>query len=790
MKHDDPRLTAYVLGELDAEERANVEALIERDAAVREAVESIRATADLLEKELGAQPAPALESQRRQAILDAALGANRRRLTPRVAFAGMAAAAVCLVVAAASLYGLSRTRGGPQLAAIRAPEGPRRSEKRAPSVGDVPRVPEEVRGQLRSLGYLGDTSARSIDGIEEAAGIEEEEVARPPVKSEAENLRGLAMRTRPEPRAEADLVEDVQEPFNAVAAEYGPTLSASPGEAQVPTERLEETAGGGRLKARSVDQAYLLSVGEGEKEEAKELISGFVSPAVADEVPLLGDVSAFGYFFRDVPAGDDRESETIEARRSVSEVYAAIRENPFTRAMDNPVSTFAIDVDTASYANVRRFLSQRTLPPRDAVRIEELVNYFQYDYSAPEGGDPFAVHVELAACPWREQHRLARFGLKARDIPAEDRSAGNLVFLIDVSGSMKDANKLPLLKKAMAALVRQLTAQDRVTIVTYANDSRLALSPTPGDDKAMLLGALDALCAGGSTNGAAGIELAYDIAVQNFIEGGANRVILATDGDFNVGVTARPDLVRLIEDEAKRGVFLTVLGFGTGNLKDATLEALANKGNGHYAYIDTFNEARKVLVGQLTGTLVTVAKDVKVQVEFNPVQVAAYRLLGYENRALTAQDFNDDTRDAGEIGAGHTVTALYEIVPVGVETPPPGVDELKYQRRPPAPPTELTGSEELMTLKLRYKAPDADTSTRREYPVVDSGKGLDAASTDFRFAAAVAGFGLLLRDSPHKGQATYEAVIDLAQGARGEDPDGYRAEFTHLVRTAQALAGR
>jgi len=467
-----------------------------------------------------------------------------------------------------------------------------------------------------------------------------------------------------------------------------------------------------------------------------------------------------------------------------TEAYDGVTENPFMDAKRNPLSTFSIDVDTASYANVRRFVNQRTLPPAGAVRIEELVNYFSYDYAPPTGEDPFAVHTEVAGCPWKAEHRLARIGLKGVELDLSQRPSSNLVFLLDVSGSMENANKLPLLRRALKMMVEHLGENDRVAIAVYAGASGLVLPSTPCSEKQVILDALDRLQAGGSTNAGEGIQLAYETAVANFIEGGVNRVILCTDGDFNVGVTNQSDLIEMIEAKAKSGVFLTVLGFGMGNYKDSTLEKLADKGNGNYGYIDTIVEARKVLVSEMGGTLVTIAKDVKIQVEFNPAKVNAYRLIGYENRLLAAEDFNDDTKDAGEIGAGHTVTALYEIVPAGVEIDLPGVDELKYQQ--PAAPA--AASDDLLFLKLRYKQPDGDTSKLLEFPIKDPGTTYADASGEFKFAASVASFGMLLRSSQHAGTASYDSVLELGGEGAVRDPNGYRAEFLQLVRAAKELA--
>ena len=468
--------------------------------------------------------------------------------------------------------------------------------------------------------------------------------------------------------------------------------------------------------------------------------------------------------------------------------YVRLVENPFRAVKDHPLSTFSIDVDTASYANVRRFLLQENqLPPPDAVRIEELVNYFDYDYSGPTGDVPFASHIEIAGCPWAPEHRLVRIALKGHEIDTNQRPKSNLVFLLDVSGSMSSADKLPLLQQGMKLLAGQLTKNDRVAIVVYAGSEGLVLPSTPGDQRAKVLDAIDRLQSGGSTNGGAGIELAYKTAQQHFIKGGVNRVILCTDGDFNVGTTSTGDLERMVEDKAKSGVFLSVLGFGRGNLNDAMMETISNKGNGNYAYIDGITEAQKVLVQQMGGTLVTIAKDVKIQVEFNPTQVEAYRLIGYENRILAAEDFNDDKKDAGEIGAGHTVTALYELVPAGGKVELPDVDPLRYQAAPTENQNEQV-ADELLTLKLRYKQPDGDTSQLLEFPTTDADTSFSKATPDFQFAAAVASFGMLLRGSVHQGLSTYDAVLEIAESAKGPDKHGYRAEFIEIVKRAKPHA--
>lgn len=467
------------------------------------------------------------------------------------------------------------------------------------------------------------------------------------------------------------------------------------------------------------------------------------------------------------------------------EGYNPIEENPFVRVSDSPLSTFSIDVDTASYSNVRRFINEGQLPPKDAVRLEEMINYFTYDYPQPTDKTPFSVNTEISEAPWNPAHRLVQIGLQGKRISTENLPASNLVFLIDVSGSMADPNKLPLLKSSLRLLVNELRAQDRASIVVYAGNAGLALPSTPGNQKNKILNAIDKLEAGGSTAGGAGIQLAYKIARENLIKSGNNRVILATDGDFNVGISSDAELVRLIEKEREQGIFLTVLGVGLGNLQDAKMEQIADKGNGNYAYIDSLLEAKKVLVKEMGGTLLTIAKDVKMQVEFNPAKVQAYRLVGYENRRLQNQDFNDDKKDAGELGAGHSVTALYEIIPAGVKSdvPLPKVDPLKYQQNQ----ANDNGRNELMQVKLRYKEPNQTTSQLFAVPLIDRGQKLQNASTNLKFSAAVAAFGMVLRDSQYKGTANFDEVLKLSSQFQGTDLDGYRAEFIRLVQKSKTL---
>jgi Ca-activated chloride channel family protein len=467
------------------------------------------------------------------------------------------------------------------------------------------------------------------------------------------------------------------------------------------------------------------------------------------------------------------------------EGYDGIVENRFKKVTDNPLSTFSIDVDAASYSNLRRFINYGSIPPAGAIRIEEMINYFRYEYPQPTGEHPFSINTEISECPWNTKHQLALIGLQGKNIPTENLPASNLVFLIDVSGSMQDANKLPLVKSSLKLLVDQLRNQDRVAIAVYAGSAGLVLPPTNGSNKKTIANAIDNLSAGGSTAGGEGIKLAYKTAKEYFIKGGNNRVILCTDGDFNVGVSSDDELERLIENERESGVFLSVLGFGMGNYQDAKMQKLADKGNGNHSYIDGMSEARKVFVSEFGGTLFTIAKDVKLQIEFNPAKVQAYRLIGYENRMLNKEDFNNDKKDAGELGSGHTVTALYEIIPVGVKNDfTEEVDPLKYQKTQAA---TNNGGNEIMTVKFRYKKPDGDKSTLIVHPVKNITNSFSSTSNNFRFAAAVAQFGLLLRKSEFRQNASYNNVLSMAKSAMGTDSEGYRHEFVKLVENAKQI---
>ncbi len=468
------------------------------------------------------------------------------------------------------------------------------------------------------------------------------------------------------------------------------------------------------------------------------------------------------------------------------ESYASVTETGFKEVVKDPLSTFSIDVDNAAYANIRRFINQGQLPPADAVRVEEMLNYFSYNYPEPRGKHPFAVHTELSECPWNPHSQLLHVGLNARELNRDELLSSNLVFLIDVSGSMRQDNRLPLVKTAMKMLLEELSPDDRVAVVVYSGRTETVLESTPVKEKGKIIAAISGLDASGSTAGGQALRRAYDVAERNFLQDGNNRIIMCTDGDFNVGETSLGSMEKLVSEKRKRGVYLTVLGFGMGNYKDDRLEIIANKGNGNYGYIDNIQEARKLLINEFAGTLYTLANDVKLQIEFNPARVKAYRLIGYENRRLNPEDFNDDAKDAGELGAGHSVTALYEIIPAGSDATFPGsIDKLRYQEN--APSVMADNHAELLTLKARYKEGVGKKSVKFEEQVQGNPLSLASASEDFRFAAAVAELGLLLLDSPYKGEASFENVVKLAVDAKGDDHDGYRAEFVNLVRTAQNL---
>lgn len=566
-----------------------------------------------------------------------------------------------------------------------------------------------------------------------------------------------------------------------------------------------------KLKASesSLDEVVVVGYGTVKKKEitgrvstitAKD-IQGYVAgvqvsgaPGSASNKRVRGIASNnLNYEYKRDYDSDGEEDKTDDWRYSNdfnTEGYDHITENPFLKVNDNPLSTFSIDVDAASYSNMRRFINNGQLPPPGAIRIEELINYFSYEYPQPKGNDPFAVNMEYAQCPWNEDHELALVGLQGKKIPTENLPASNLVFLIDVSGSMGEPNKLPLVQASLKLLVDQMRDQDKVALVVYAGNAGLVLPSTSGANKTKIKDAIDNLESGGSTAGGAGIQLAYKVAKENFVKEGNNRVILCTDGDFNVGLSSDDALEKLIEQERRSNVFLTVLGYGMGNYQDSKMQKLADKGNGNHAYIDGISEAKKVLIKEFGGTLFTIAKDVKLQLEFNPDKVKAYRLIGYENRMLAKEDFNNDQKDAGELGSGHTVTALYEIVPISApDEPLDSVDALRYQKvKKQKIPNGFIN--EIMNVKLRYKEPTGDVSKLLQFPLTGKAVALNTASENFRFAAAVASFGMVLRESKYKGTGDFSLVQILAKNAIGQDKEGYRKEFLQLAENAALLKGK
>ncbi len=803
---DDPRLTAYALNEMTPAERAEFEQTLAQDAEARQAVAEIsRAAATLtsaleMESELDAEAPAALK----------ATGSEHK--TKRDPYAKISKfpywtisslAAACF--AAFFIYW-------------------QRHEFRSEPKQYLPVSLVESKEKAGSPAMAAEQASR--ENLEAGA-----------TASEAKKASEVVAKDR----TPAEQDEPVQKTvaMNRVAPVIMPSTLRAQSAAAAP-------AAAGQLDA--ADQKIVLSpfqsgVPANKPDSTPSTLAGTrVRTELRDSADSISVVT--GQYLKDTGTGVGHQwgvtdGAAIGGSKAVepnTETYAYRRDNDYLRAADNPLSTFSVDVDTASYANVRRFLIQGQRPPADAVRIEELINYFPYDYAGPvremsaeasenrknsarasgmaeisndqnnklgarDKNPPFSAHLEVADAPWAPEHRLVRIGLKGLEVGDASRPAANLVFLLDVSGSMNEPNKLPLVKQALRLLVNKLRPDDHVAIAVYAGASGLALPSTPVAHKAEILDAIDRLEAAGSTNGAMGIQLAYDIAKANFIAGGVNRVILATDGDFNVGVTSEGELVRMIEEKAKSGVFLTVLGFGMGNFKDATLERLADKGNGNYDYIDNLAEAKKTLVEQAGSTLVTIAKDVKIQVEFNPAKVQAYRLIGYENRLLAKEDFNNDKVDAGEIGAGHAVTALYEVIPVGVAMPAEtgSVDALRYQavggQRTAAGSdldkvenrkltTEGSVNSELLTVKIRYKEPAGETSNLLEFSLRDNGASFGKASDDFKFAAAVAAFGMVLRDSPYKGASTLGNVVAWGRAGLGSDPGGYRNEFIGLVERA------
>lgn len=843
---NDPKWTEYALGELtDEKERAEMESILAESPEMRQLVEEIRRTAEMLKRELLAEQSIGLTPAQRTLIEEKA-NARRNWLGFRPAWVLAAAAAVVLMLSVVTFRQLRQAEQAPsndQLALVipkeSAPITPPQpaspvAPKASPGSVNADTVEAKKKGEpaefvvsekLKSAAVSKETEplAEKQDLIVGSAAAVSAAAPAPQLAPQKTTLEGLVVdatggilpgvaltvkdqytgATRKTvtnsagryafsdlppghvslqaemPGFQTKTVRDIalnEQSRNSLNLNMDVASMQNEIQISVAAENILTKSSSSAANATPMEKEKALPPGSGNVMDLMKVMSGVKMARTP-----VDEVRGRRGWWPPTPPPHPRQRGDFN-----TEAYENISDNPFLDVTQNPLSTFSIDVDTASYSNVRRFLDSGKLPPKDAVRIEELVNYFDYDYKAPRDGKPFAASFELTEAPWKPEHKLLRIGLKGREIAAGKRPDSNLVFLLDVSGSMADENKLPLVKQAMTLLVDQLTESDRVAIVVYASDTRIVLPSTSGDQKEKIRHAIERLYAGGSTNGASGIQLAYKTAADNFIKGGVNRVLLATDGDFNVGITNRGDLTRLIEDKAKSGIFLSALGFGMGNYKDSTLELLATKGRGNYAYIDTFNEAKKVLVEQINSTLVSIAKDVKIQVEFNPRRVRAYRLIGYEDRLMAKEDFNDDARQAGVIGAGHAVTALYELVPAGVPMPGPGVDPLKYQKQ--SQPSSHANSDEVLTVKVRSKEPEGDKSVLSEFAVKDSNAKFSGASQDFKFAASVAAFGMALRDSPYKGSTNLERALEWAKEGKGDDRHGYRQEFIRLIHRAISIA--
>lgn len=790
---EDPKLTAFALGQLEGDERAAVEAALRHDPEARAFVEQTRAFATELENVLAHEPEPAAAAKPKDTAEYPKTAKVLRFPQLYFVIGGLAAACFAVVLALRT-----PKQSGPQQVRyyreLRLTPPSTELSKTDPAAAD-----SEVVASVDSA------KVGAIAALAPEAPAPKLELALPPPPtpkveiSTVDEKGGLLAQVQqslpavmPSPKVvPRDLSRTITVPGSLGTETLGQSYagiqapvanrSRATYKAAIGLKEEAKLAEGSSLRAESFAMTY------GSHQGAKSV--GGTPDDIALSTPSRQTARRFTW-------GSARSrGQMPSVADSHNESYAYHHDNGFVTPQQEAFSTFAFDVSTASYANVRRMLETGQLPPADAVRIEELVNYFPYRYAAPAAGAPapFAAALEVSAAPWAAGHRLVRVGLKARDVVKADRPAANLVFLLDVSGSMAEPNKLPLVKESMRLMLKSLRPDDRVAIVTYAGNSGLALPSTPVAKAREIEAALDQLSAGGSTNGGMGIQLAYDIAKANLVAGGINRVVLCTDGDFNVGTVGQGDLTRLIEEKAKSGVGLTALGFGMGNLKDSTLELLANKGKGNHGYIDTKAEAEKLLAQEINGTLMTIAKDVKVQVDFNPAKVASYRLIGYENRILAARDFKDDKVDGGAVGAGHTVTALYEIVPVGSKDAAevaPAINRSKYRTVESVVAANTAAVNELLTVKIRYKEPNSTASQEVEFPLIDTGTSFANATTDFRFAAAVAEFGMILRDSPHRGTATLGDVVAWAAGAttRAEDdPNGYRAEFIHLAQRAQQL---
>ena len=811
---NDERITAYVLGELLPNETAQIDADMRTNTDLATAVDEARMVTKQLTAMFAAESPMLLDDIKRKEILGAPIAISTPPMAvPETASRGaarryfaLAASVLVLGTVAMAFYQLdNRNRDGAaqvamatksmsEIDAINLPIVSETVKRAAPAKDDVSRSLEldpsggSAPGAQAPVAQAPSHDAKSV--VDLSGSLEREMPTAPMAGGPTYAANALQPAAIAPVKTLSDLAADVSLQVSKESLRSSLTVPPSP--SAKPAEKKDEAFSLDFEEQPGLDRARPQSGDDSEVSKFSMAMGG----KIADEAePAMALGYGGGRPLSSSSAPDGESFELIHLGQGAGlggDRFERIDENDFKRVNEEPLSTFSIDVDTASYSKVRQFILQSgTLPPAGAVRIEELVNYFDYSYEPPAPGDehPFASRVEVAACPWKPEHRLARIAIKGKVIENAARPMSNLVFLVDTSGSMEEPNKLPLVKQGLQKLVSQLGERDRVAIVVYAGSAGLVLDSTPANDRSTILRKINQMQSGGSTNGGQGIRLAYQVARDHFIKDGVNRVILCSDGDFNVGTTSDDELVGLIESESKGGIDLTVLGFGMGNHNDSMMEKISGRGNGNYAFIDSAAEADRVLVEQTSGTLVTIARDVKIQVEFNPSEVAAYRLIGYENRKLANEDFKDDTKDAGEIGAGHTVTALYELIPASgdVAALAPAIDELRYQKE--ATLLEPSKSGELMTVKLRYKKPDSDTSIPVSFPATDGKQAFADATEDFRFATAVAGFGMLLRSSEHVGNWTLSNVQQVAEGSKGNDPHGLRREFIEIVRQAGQLRG-
>ena len=740
---EDPRLTAYALGELDQKEVEELEKILVENPELKLEIERINDTIDSIKKEFDNLPKEELSDEQKESLLsrNKIINTSPTTFSKINRWTGISAAAACFI--GMGIIGFDSLKNNTKQESLTDSADERSFEMPPQSLSKV----DEQKTALKDT-----------------------------------NIQGLSLEPEAILENDSEAKENKNRRFNRSLAKKQSIAVPQPAASIAANSINIDNGGLGAVEAKQKVESGLRysSNASSAKRLGRSARQEKLKFEYSEEIQLGAD--------------DFSEIELSKEAETNNEQYGAYYDTPFVSPLQIPLSTFAIDVDTASYSNVRRYLGRRNqLPPQDAVRVEEMINYFDYDYRFTGDKHPFSVHLETASSPWKAGNRIVRIGLKAKELSANKRPPSNLIFLIDCSGSMGNKDKLPLLKESCIALVENLTEDDRIGIVTYAGGAGIELGPVHGDQKEEIIKVINGLRSGGSTNGEGGIRIAYDLAKKNFIKDGTNRIIIATDGDFNVGISDRSQLIKLVKDRAdKDKIYLTALGFGEGNIKDHNLEQIANNGNGEYYYIDSFKEGKRVLVDKMNSTLVTIAKDVKIQVDFNPRKVGSYRLIGYANRKMKAEDFRNDEKDAGEIGAGHTITALYEITPPGSGNQ----NDVKSKYRKPDNEkienkySNLIDSDELLTVFLRYKNPEdkiEDSANEFVVPLTDSGKGWEESSDDFRFASSVAGFGMLLRNSKYAGDINCKLILELASEGIGKDKNGLRKEFIELVNKAKAI---